>query len=82
MCEEGKIYLVKTNSNYRWLFKKASTNCDAITSCTMCMCLKTNYRSVDAKYVCIDSAIADICLANENQIAIWNSVFNDNIEIE
>lgn len=80
MLENGKIYLVKTTSDNRWLFKKASTSTDAITSCTMCVCLNSNYRAVDAKLVCVDNDVVNVCLANENQIAMWNRVFNDNIE--
>lgn len=82
MLEEGKIYLVKTTSNYRWLFKKELTCFDMITSCRMGMCLKSDYYSVDAQYICTDNAIVDICLANENQIAMWNKTFNDNVELQ
>lgn len=81
MLEEGKIYLVKTTSNNRWLFKKELTFFDRITSCRMGMCLKSDYYSTDALYICLDNDIVDICLANENQIAMWNKKFNDNVEL-
>lgn len=81
MLDKGKIYCVKTTSNNRWLFKKELTSSDMITSCRMGMCLKSDYYSTDAILVCPDNDIVDICLANENQIAMWNKTFNDNVEL-
>lgn len=80
MLEEGKIYIVKSKfSGWSWLFKKR--NADHITSHVGSICLNDMYINSVEGYSCEDNDIKYIKFANENYIAIWNRVFNDNIEI-
>lgn len=83
MLEEGKIYLLKTTRGSVWLFKKYLGRYlqNKITGCNSALCLDDMYKTNDEGYVCNDSEIAHIKIANENYIAIWNRVFNDNIEL-
>lgn len=82
MLEEGKIYLLKTTRGSVWLFKKyLGFFSDKISGCSCALCLDDMYKSIEAGYVCRDNEIACIKKANENYIAIWNRVFNDNIEL-
>lgn len=82
MLEEGKIYLVKTTRGSFWLFKKYLGRHfrNKITGCKSALCLDDMYKTNDYGYVCNDSEIEYLKKANENYIAIWNRVFNDNIE--
>ena len=83
MLEEGKIYLVKVNSGNLWLFKKyLGRFSNKITGCNRALCLDDMYKSNEGGYVCFDGDIMYIKKANENYIAIWNRVFNDNIELQ
>ena len=83
MLEEGKIYFVKTTRGSIWLFKKYLGHYfrNKITGCNGALCLDDMYKTNDAGYVCGDSEIAYCKIANENYIAIWNRVFNDNIAL-
>lgn len=83
MLEEGKIYIVKTTRGSIWLFKKYLSHYshNKITGCKGALCLDDMYKTNDAVYVCNDSEIDYLKKANENYIAIWNRVFNDNIEL-
>lgn len=83
MLEEGKIYLVKTTRGSFWLFKKYLGRHfrNKITGCNSAICLDDMYKTNDDGYVCNDSEIEYLKHANENYIAIWNRVFNDNIEL-
>lgn len=82
MLEEGKIYLVKTTRGSVWLFKKyLGFFSDKISGCKSAVCLDDMYKTNDDGYVCNDSEIEYLKKANENYIAIWNRVFNDNIEL-
>ena len=82
MLEEGKIYLLKTTRGSVWLFKKyLGFFSDKISGCSCALCLGDMYKAVEAGYVCRDNEIACIKNANENYLAIWNRVFNDNIEL-
>ena len=83
MLEEGKIYLVKVSaSNSCWLFKKYRGRfSDKITGCSKAVCLGDMYMCHEGGYVCSNSEIVYIKDANENYLAIWNRVFNDNIEL-
>ena len=82
MLEDGKIYIVKVNSGSVWLFKKRyGLHSDRIAGCNCAVCLEDMYTTHDECYVCRDSEIVWIKPANENYIAIWNRVFNDNIEL-
>lgn len=82
MLEEGKIYLVKTTRGSFWLFKKyLGFFSDRISGCSCAVCLEDMYATHDEGYVCCDSEIVWIKNANENYIAMWNSVFNYNIEL-
>ena len=82
MLEEGKVYLLKTTRGSVWLFKKyLGFFSDKISGCSCALCLDDMYKTNDKGYVCRDSEIAYIKVANENYIAIWNRVFNDNIEM-
>ena len=83
MLEEGKIYIVKVNSGNVWLFKKHyGLHSDKITCCNCAVYLEDMYTTNDEGYICRDSEIVNLKLANVNYIAIWNRVFNDNIEME
>jgi hypothetical protein len=81
MLEEGKIYIVKVDSGNVWLFKKSiySVYPDEKTGHSRALCLKDTYTSVEEGFVCYNREIKWIKPANENHIAIWNRVFNDNI---
>lgn len=83
MLEEGKIYRVKVNSGNVWLFKKyrCILYADKRTGCYNALCLEDMYKAIGEGYVCRDSEIVWIKPANENYLAIWNRVFNDNIEM-
>ena len=82
MLEEGKIYLVKTTRGSVWLFKKyLGFFSDRISGCSCALCLDDMYKDIEEGYVCRDNEIACIKNANENYLAIWNRVFNDNIEL-
>ena len=82
MLEEGKIYLLKTARGSVWLFKKyLGFFSDKISGCSHALCLDDMYKAIEAGYVCRDSEIVWIKQANENYIAIWNRVFNDNIAL-
>ena len=83
MLEEGKIYIVKVNSCNVWLFKKyrGVLHADKRTGCSCALCLEDMDKYRGEGYVCRDSEIVWIKIANENYIAIWNRVFNDNIEL-
>ena len=83
MLEEGKIYLLKTTRGSVWLFKKYLGRClrNKITGCSRALCLDDMFKTNYGGYVCNDSEIAYLNKANENYIAIWNRVFNDNIEL-
>ena len=82
MLEEGKIYIVKVSGGSVWLFKKRyGLHSDRTTGCNCAICLEDMYTTHDEGYVCRDSEIVWIKIANENYIAIWNRVFNDNIEL-
>ena len=82
MLEEGKIYLVKTTLGSVWLFKKyLGLFSNKITGCNSAICLGDMYKTNYDGYVCNDSEIEYLKKANENYIAIWNRVFNDNIEL-
>ena len=82
MLESGKIYLVKTTRGSAWLFKKyLGRFIDKITGCHYALCLDDMYKSNDEGYVCYDSEIEHLKPANNNYIAIWNRVFNDNVEL-
>jgi hypothetical protein len=83
MLEEGNIYIVKVNSGNVWLFKKykGMYNCDKQTGCSRSLCLTDMYRSVEESYICRNNEIVWIKPANENYLAIWNRVFNDNVEL-
>ena len=76
MLEEGKIYIVKVDSGNVWLFKKyrGMLHADKQAGCSHALCLEEGY-------ICRDSEIVWIKPANENYLAIWNRVFNDNIEL-
>lgn len=84
MLEEGKIYLLKTTRGSVWLFKKylGLHFRNKITGCNSALCLDDMYKTNDAGYVCNDSEIEYLKKANENYIAIWNRVFNDNIALQ
>lgn len=80
MLEEGKLYIVKSRfSRWSWLFKKR--NADHITSHVGSICLDDMYINSVEGYSCEDNDIEYLKKANENYIAIWNRVFNDNIEL-
>lgn len=82
MLEEGKIYLVKTTFGDVWLFKKYTGGFrDKITRCNGALCLDDMFKTNLVGYVCHNSDIEYYKNANENYIAIWNRVFNDNVEI-
>ena len=83
MLEEGKIYLLKTSRGSVWLFKKylGRRFRNKITGCNSAICLDDMYKTNDDCYVCNDSEIEYLKKANENYLAIWNRVFNDNIEL-
>ena len=82
MLEEGKIYIVKVSSGNVWLLKKHyGLYSDRIAGCNCAVCLEDMYTTHCECYVCRDSEIVWIKPANENYIAIWNRVFNDNIEL-
>ena len=83
MLEEGKIYIVKVNSGNVWLFKKyrGVLHADKRTGCSHALCLEVMYKAIEEGYVCSDSEIKWLKPANENYIAIWNRVFNDNIAL-
>lgn len=82
MLEEGKIYLLKTTRGSVWLFKKyLGFFSDKISGCSCALCLEDMYTTHDEGYVCRDNEIACIKDSNENYLAIWNRVFNDNIEL-
>ena len=82
MLEEGKIYLLKTTRGSVWLFKKyLGFFSDKISGCNCAVCLGDMYTTHGEGYVCSDNEIACIKNANENYLAIWNRVFNDNIEL-
>lgn len=73
MLKDGKIYIVKVSSGSVWLFKKYRGRfSDKITGCSKAVCLGDMYSNSEIGY------IKD---ANENYLAIWNRVFNDNIEL-
>lgn len=82
MLEEGKIYIVKVNSGNVWLFKKyrGIVHADKQTCCSQALCMKNRYKTNDEGYVCRDDQIVWLNHANENHLAIWNRVFNDNVE--
>lgn len=86
--EIGKVYYVEVDGDGldHWLFKKDvadhRTHVNAITSCRYCMCLDISHRNNGgASYLCSDSDIRDLRIANRNYIALWNKTFNDNIEL-
>ena len=83
MLEEGKIYIVKVDSGNVWLFKKNryAVYPDEKTGHSRALCLEDMYKSKDEGFVCRNNAIVWIKPADENHIAIWNRVFNDNIEL-
>ena len=82
MLEEGKIYLLKTTHGSVWLFKKyLGFFSDRISGCSCALCLDYMYKAIEVGYVCRDGEIAWIKPADENYLAIWNRVFNDNIEL-
>ena len=83
MLEEGKIYIVKVNSGNVWLFKKyrGMFHGDKQTGYSRSLCLEYMARQMEEGYICRDSEIEWIKTANENYLAIWNRVFNDNIEL-
>ena len=82
MLEEGKIYLLKNTRGSVWLFKKyLGFFSDRISGSSCALCLDDMYKAIEVGYVCRDNEIAFIKNANENYIAIWNRVFNDNIEL-
>ena len=83
MLEEGKIYLVKTAHGCVWLFEKYLGRYlrNKITGCSRALCLDDMYKAIEVGYVCRDGEIAWIKPADENYLAIWNRVFNDNIEL-
>ena len=83
MLEEGKIYLVKTTRGSFWLFKKYLGRHfrNKITGCSKAVCLDDMYMCHEGGYICSNSEIEYIKDANENYIAMWNRVFNDNIEL-
>ena len=83
MLEEGKIYIVKVDSDNVWLFKKIryAVYPDEKTGHSRALCLKDMYKSEEEGFVCHNNEIVWIKKANENYIAIWNRVFNDNIEL-
>lgn len=83
MLEEGKIYIVKVNSGNVWLFKKyrGMLHSDQQTSCSHALYIEDMYKATEEGYVCRNSEIVWLKPANENYIAIWNRVFNDNIEL-
>ena len=83
MLDEGKIYIVKVDSGNVWIFKKYLGRYlrNKITGCNSALCLDDMYKTNDEGYVCNDSEIAHIKVANENYLEIWNRVFNDNIEL-
>lgn len=83
MLEEGKIYLVKTTRGSVWLFKKClGLFSYKITGCKSALCLDDMYKATEAGYVCRDSEIEYLKNANDNYLAIWNRVFNDNVELQ
>jgi hypothetical protein len=84
MLEEGKVYLVKTTRGSIWLFKKylGIHFRNKITGCHGALCLDDMYKTNEEGYVCRDDEIMWIKPANENYLAIWNRVFNDNIDIK
>ena len=86
--EIGKVYYVEVDGDGfdHWLFKKdvvsPITSINAIASCRYCMCLDNGYRNNGgASRLCRNTDIKVLKPANLNHIAIWNRVFNDNIEI-
>lgn len=83
MLEEGNIYIVKLFNGSVWLFEKSiyEVYSDKRTSYSRAFCLKDMYKSKDEGFVCRNNAIVWIKPANDNHIAIWNRVFNDNIEL-
>ncbi len=83
MLEEGKIYIVKVNSGNVWLFKKyrGMLHNDKQTGCSHALCIEDMGKYTEEGYVCRDSEIVWLKLANENYIAIWNREFNDNVEL-
>lgn len=84
MLEEDKIYIVKMNSGNVWLFNKyrGILYDDKQTGCSCALCLEDMDKYIGASYVCRDNEIVWIKPANENYIAIWNRVFNDNISLQ
>lgn len=83
MLDEGKIYIVKVNSDNVWLFKKyrGVLHADKRTGCSLALCLEDMDKYIEEGYICRDNEIVWIKPANENHIAIWNREFNDNVEL-
>lgn len=82
MLEEGKVYLLKTTRGSVWLFKKyLGFFSDKISGCSCTLCLDDMYKAIESGYVCPNSEIAYIEIANENYLVIWNREFNDNVEM-
>lgn len=77
--EDGRLYIVKTDSNSHWLFRKKDNL--FITSRYMSICLNDNYIGSGEGYVCEDSQVIDIKHASSNYEAMWNRTFNDNVEM-
>jgi hypothetical protein len=80
MLKEGKLYIVKSKfSGCVWLFKKR--NADHITSHVGSICLNDMFINSVEGYSCEDNDMEYLKPANNNYIAIWNRVFNDNVEM-
>lgn len=82
MLEEGKVYLVKTTRGSVWLFKKyMGFFSDQISGCSCALCLDDMSKYREDGHICRNNEIAYIKPANENYLAIWDRVFNDNVEL-
>ena len=83
MLENGKIYIVEVDSGNIWMFKKCYNvfHSDKKTYCKKAICLNDMYVARSDGYVCYNSQIISIKEANSNYIAIWNRMFNDNVEL-
>jgi hypothetical protein len=66
-----------------WLFKKyrGILRADQQTGCFNSLCLEDMDEYPGESYVCRDSEIVWLKPANKNYIAMWNRVFNDNVEL-
>ena len=83
MLEEGKIYIVKTISGSTWLFKKCTKEFgDKICGRSDSLCIDTMCCLYGSGYVCCDNEVVYVKPANENYIAMWNRVFNDNVVLK